>query len=344
MSQFRRKIPSYQNAQTGQQNFPYEQNFINQQIQVPRNKPRETFLRRLRFIPKFSGDSFTQLNEFIDVVESLYVSCRNESEENELYEQISLQLRGEAKNFILALDNPDWETIKNSLLKYFAYLANKEILTSQLENARQYKDESLNAFANRVRKLLRDKKATYSYMTEEQKLEYDRLARRTFSRGLSNIKLRNRLVTRGASSLENAIAYAIEFENDDSNHIPSDELFCLACRSSGHRQINCRHQNSEKNQIAKLISAIRLFVNKDNYNYENVDGYMPEEPGSDWNLNGDDENFFQKSNKRYLFESQNNNRFKRRRLNEIFEENDNFSVSQNSEPEIDSTEYTYPEN
>lgn len=119
---------------------------LNQQLNLPnpqgqydqnqRIKPRDTFLRRLRCIPKFNGENYSQLKEFIDVVESLYVSCSNQNEENELYEQILLQVRGEARNLIMSLNNPDWLAIKNKLLKDFAYLANKEILTTQLENAR----------------------------------------------------------------------------------------------------------------------------------------------------------------------------------------------------------------
>lgn len=42
-------------------------------------------------------------------------------------------------------------------------MANEEILMSQLENAHQEENESLNAFAERVRKLLRKKNARYSY-------------------------------------------------------------------------------------------------------------------------------------------------------------------------------------
>lgn len=223
-------------------------------------RPRETFLRRLRCIPKFNGDNYAQLKEFIDVTESLYISCNNESEENELFEQILLQLRGEARNVVLTLNNPDWQTIKNKLLKYFSYLANKEILSSQLENARQEENETLSAFADRVRKLLREKNATYAFMTEDQKLEYNRVARRAFSKGVTNNSLRNRLATRGATSLEDAIAYAIEAENDSLNNIPSVDLFCRKCRRNGHRLKDCKDTNSNNSEMSRLISALRSFT------------------------------------------------------------------------------------
>lgn len=126
-------------------NVSFEQNSThyqqNQNLRANSTRPRDTFLRRLRSIPKFNGDSYAQLREFIDVTESLFISCINRTEENELYEQILLQVRGEARNVVLSLNNGDWEITKKALIKYFAYLANRDILTSQLENARQYEGE-----------------------------------------------------------------------------------------------------------------------------------------------------------------------------------------------------------
>lgn len=237
-------------------NFDYQPR--NPRINLDR--PRDTFLRRLRCIPKFSGDSYAQLKEFIEVIESLFISCFNESEEDELYQQILLQLRGEARNVVLALNNNDWHSIKNKLLTYFAYLANKEILSSQLENARQQENETLSAYADRVRNLLREKNATYAFMTEEQKVEYNRFARRAFSKGIADRGLRNRLITRGASSLEDAIAYAIEAENDNINDIPAIDLYCRKCNRNGHRLRDCKVTINNNSDMNRLISALRSFT------------------------------------------------------------------------------------
>lgn len=303
--------------------------FERMQYQNQNVKPRDTFLRRLRSIPKFNGESFAQMKEFIDVVESLFVSTNNQSEENELNEQILLQLRGEARNLVLSLNNQNWDSIKSNLLKYFSYLANKEILSSQLENARQEENESLNTYADRVRKLLRDKNATYSYMTEEQKLEHNRVARRSFSKGISNLRLRNRLVTRGASSLEDAIAYAIEAENDDMNYIPPAELFCRSCNQSGHRSRNCSRSFDRSNVMNKLISALRAIGgNRQNLNSNNLgrgfnatqrinnfrNGNMNQNrdfnfmPNRNWNPNGaSNRNFNGAQNRNWYANNPNNN-------------------------------------
>lgn len=250
------------------QNFNI-QNFGN--FQPNRDMPRDTFLRRLRSIPKFDGEGFAQLKEFIEVVDSLHITCMNQSEEDELSQQTLLQLRGEARNVIMTLKNTSWGSIKNKLLKYFNYLANKEILTSQLENIRQNKDESLSAYADRVRKLLRDKNATYASMTEEQKTEHNRVARKSFAKGITNLRLRDRLVTRGASSLEDAIAYAIEVENDDLNLISSNEMFCRICNQTGHLQKDCRRRNSERSEMNRLISALQSINGQNSQSqYNNV--------------------------------------------------------------------------
>lgn len=310
--------------------------------------------------------------EFIEVIESLYVSCANENEENELYEQIFLQVRGEARNLVASLNNQDWEIIKSTLLKNFAYLANREILTSQLENVRQFEGESLNVYADRVRNLLRDKNTTYTYLTEDQKLEHNRMARKSFSRGILDVKLRNRLITRGVSSLENAISYAVEFENDDYNYISTNELYCKACESNGHRQKDCRRPYKRNSVMGKLTSAIRSIANGNKYNFQNDDGnfvpnddeknYIPNQNSNNlcnqnWNSGQNDQNFYYDDNfddnfnynyddnlddeTQHLFEPRNNDQ----NIYESFFQNNCTPLLENSETVVgSSTKSTESEN
>lgn len=232
-----------------------------------RTRARETFLRRLRVIPKFNGEKYQDLRDFIDIVDSLYYSAISQIEIDELYEQIILQLRGEAKFVILNLVGNDWPGMKENLLEHFSYLSNQNILTSQLENLHQEKNESLSDYANRARTLLKDKNATYTFLSNEQRLEHNRLARRAFSRGISEGKLRDRLLTRGASSLEDAIAYAIEAENDALNLIPNHELYCRSCKSNGHRERDCKHNSSDNTVINSFMSALKAFNGRSNSNF-----------------------------------------------------------------------------
>lgn len=254
------------NYDNQQSNFDMPQrgrnaNRINTQTDVEQENTRGSFLRRLRMIPKFNGESFQDLKDFIDITETLNFSCINRAEEQELFEHMVLQLRGEAKTLVSRLNNFDFETIKNALLQHFAYLANKNVLSSQLENLHQEKDESLSKYTERARKLLREKNAVYNNLTEEQRLEHNRIARRAFSRGISDTKLRNQMLTRGASSLEDAIAFAIEAENDAITDIPRNELFCKYCLINGHRENDCRRKESANSDVGKLASALRTMGN-----------------------------------------------------------------------------------
>lgn len=251
------------------------------------NKPRESFLRRLRSVSKFNGYSYQSLKDFVETIDTLYISCANEEEHNELYEHMILQLRGEARHVVLNLHNTDWETIKQTLLKHFDYLSNKNILASQLENLHQEKDETLTEYAKRTRKLLSDKNATYNYLTEDLRMEHNRMARRSFAKGIRDSKIRDRLITRGASSLEDAIAYAIESENDIVYDIPKYELYCRGCNRNGHRERDCysrnNSNNNHNNDLNSLLSALRSMNtrpprndynnqnNRQNYNRNNPD-------------------------------------------------------------------------
>ncbi|XP_055308858.1 probable serine/threonine-protein kinase DDB_G0282963, partial [Sitodiplosis mosellana] len=70
------------------------QNDLNTTSQLP---IRKQFLNRLQTIPKFDGATHKELVDFIDICDTLYQSCMNEYEESEFYEQMALQLRGEAR-------------------------------------------------------------------------------------------------------------------------------------------------------------------------------------------------------------------------------------------------------
>lgn len=231
------------------------------QLNTNEIKPRDTFLRRLRAIPIFNGESYTDLRDFIDIADTLYCSCTNQVEENEFFDQLMLQIRGEARIAVYDNDDPTWEGIKAKLLSYFSFLSNKEIITSKLENLRQAAKETISDYAERTRKLLTEKNRTYTNLSEEQKLEHNRLARRTFAKGITNTKLRERLMIRGANTLEDAIAYAIESENDSVNEIANGELYCQYCRAPGHRQRDCRRKNTDDGGVNQLIAALRNLGN-----------------------------------------------------------------------------------
>lgn len=227
--------------------------------------PRTTFLRRLKSIPIFRGESYNELRDFVDIADTLYVTILNKSEEIEFYHQLILQIRGEARNAIQNLEETKWQTIREKLRDYFSYLINKDIINSKLENLRQEKNESLNTFAERTRKLLRDKNNMYMGLSEDQKTEHNRFARRAFTKGIANPKLRSRLQIRGANSLEDAIAYSIEAETDLMQEISNRELICTYCRLTGHREKDCIKKDQNSGNLNNLISALQA-LNTNNTN------------------------------------------------------------------------------
>lgn len=127
-------------------------------------------------IPKFNGESYKALRNFLDIANALNESWINKVEKNELIDTLNLQLRSEARNVVGDLYESSFEEMRDKLLKYFAYLVNKEVVTSQLENIRQNEKETMTEYSERARKLLVGKCSTYKFLSDEQKKEYDRKA------------------------------------------------------------------------------------------------------------------------------------------------------------------------
>lgn len=224
---------------------------------------RKPYLDHLKKIPEFDGESYKALRNFLDIAGALNESWTNDVERNNFIDTLSLQLRGEARDVVGNLYQSSFDEMRDKLLKYFSYLINKEIVTSQLENIRQNDKETMSEYAERARKLLREKCNTYKFLSEEQKKEYDRTARRAFARGITESSIRDRLITRGAGSLEDAISYAIEADFDASITIPNSELYCKFCKINGHREANCWKKSSNASGINQLINFLGNVKNPD---------------------------------------------------------------------------------
>lgn len=211
-------------------------------------KPRDSYLRRLRLLPVFDGENYKSLRSFVDVTKALNDSWINNSEKLEFIETINLQLRGEARIVVGNLYESDYEQMRNKLLKLYEYLMNREVITSQLENLKQKPKETVVEYAERARKALKEKCETYNHLSGDHKNEFDRTARRSFMQGLRNMELKKQLFTRGSKTLEESIAFAIEADFESTNLITNSELFCTYCKNMGHRsrdsrkKLNCNHK------------------------------------------------------------------------------------------------------
>lgn len=248
----------------------------------PREKPRDSYARRLRLIPVFDGETYKSLRDFLDVAGALNDSWTNDTEKTELIETLSLQLRGEARNVVGNLFESDFDEMKKKLLKHFDYLMNREVVTSQLENLRQTAKETIVEFAERARKTLKEKCNTYSYLSEDHKNEYDRVARRAFTQGVRDPDLKRQLFNRRSDKLEDAIAFAIEADFDSANTVANSELFCTYCKNVGHRARDCRRKESNASGVGQLVSLLRGFsYNNGNRNSQGVANFRGR--GGRWN-------------------------------------------------------------
>ncbi|XP_031629196.1 homeobox protein 2-like, partial [Contarinia nasturtii] len=262
---FNENTPFNRNTQSANNRIPFREIPVREHSYRDASGARETYLKRLKNIPKFNGDSYSELKEFINKADTLYHYSSNEIEEDEFFEQMIFQLGEEPKNVIINLNNPDWVTIKQKLLKHYSYLSNKDLLASQIENLHQEKNESILKYSERARKLLRERNATYSNLSEDQRREHNKTALRAFARGLDDNRLKEKLSIRGSDTLENSIAYALEAESESFREIPQFELYCRYCRSNGHRERDCRRMNNGPNNINDLASILRS-LNMSNQN------------------------------------------------------------------------------
>lgn len=319
---------------SNRENNPQQQNQNN-------NICRKTFLTRLTSIPIFSGETRDSLTQFIDICDSLYFFCQNMNEYGELLMQIIIQLRGEARLVINELNENefDWADIKELLQNKFKYLSNRDIINSKIENLKQEKNESISDFADRTRKLLNEKNRAYNNLTYDQRDEHDRLARKHFARGINNSKLRERMLLRGSNTIEEAISFAIEMENENEGFIANNELFCKFCRNIGHRERDCRSKEQNSTPVNQLISAMRsLGTNNNNSWRNNRNSFNPRFGGNNFrNTNQNFSNirqnngFNQNFNQNRGYFNQNNNF--NRRFNDNSNQNNNFNPSFNQNRE-----------
>lgn len=65
----------------------------------------------------------------------------------------------------------------------------------------------------------------YSNLSVKQKTEHNRIAHKAFTRGLTNMEIKDKTSTRGASTLEDAIETALDMENDSFKF---QDMNCIA--------------------------------------------------------------------------------------------------------------------
>lgn len=270
------------NQEYSQNELPMHENGANC-TQWPQNQknenyisPRKIFLSRLRDIPIFNAESYSELIDFISTVDILEEVCQNEYEYKEFLIAIRLKLRGRAR--IVTQNNlNNWDDIKNILKNNFNYLNNREAKVTELENIRQSTNESLSKYSKRIRKLFDEILNTYECINADVIDILDRVAKRAYINGILSSKLKENLITRGARTLEDAIGGALEIENYFFNAVSNSEFYCNFCGACGHRERDCNERAMQNGQVGALMSALkRVMPNGRGYEFENNQIYSDE--------------------------------------------------------------------
>ncbi|XP_030767151.1 putative uncharacterized protein DDB_G0279653 [Sitophilus oryzae] len=173
-------------------------------------------------IKPYDGDSST-LNKFINRCESIFNSYKNlnDAELNQhILESIQEKLIDKAEIMVgNRAELTDWNSLKTALIQSFSDRRDLDCLIQELTRTHPDKHENIIAFGNRLQ-LLRSnvvqRISNDTTLTRQKKLCHisyiDKTALNTFIAGCSGT-LKNNIHIKKPTSLEDAMAYVIEFEN-----------------------------------------------------------------------------------------------------------------------------------
>ncbi|XP_030762018.1 uncharacterized protein LOC115886854 [Sitophilus oryzae] len=182
----------------------------------------DLFKSRLNNIKPFDGDCNT-LNKFnlkCDKLIQIY-SIHNNSELNShIFDCVQEKLISRAEVMVgNRSELTNWESLKAALQQCFSDRRDTDCLVQELTRTRPYKGEDLINFGTRLQLLRSNVAQRISNdlnLTQEQKLchikYYEKTALNTFIAGCTGT-LKNNMHLKQLNSLEDAMAYVVEFEN-----------------------------------------------------------------------------------------------------------------------------------
>lgn len=244
----------------------------------------------LNKIPEFSGDSKKNLDRFITAASIAYKKISNQEQSDSFYEEILRKTSGSALSTVERMTGSRWNEIESALRRRFSYLTvNSDVLRSKIESLRQNKNENISEFAKRARKLVNDRIKSYDCITVDLEHEIEKSALKCFQRGISNEKIRERVINMGACSLDRAFQNALEVEADMSFEINKRDFYCRYCLVPGHKTSNCRKNNDS--DIGRLAVVLEKLVNDTEYfSSENDTNQIDGQYSQNENANGHSNN------------------------------------------------------
>lgn len=248
----------------------------------------DLFKSRLNNIKPFDGDCNT-LNKFIlkcDKLIQTYSIHNNNELNSHIFDCVQEKLIGRAEVMVgNRSELTNWESLKAALQQCFSDRRDTDCLVQELTRTRPYKGEHLINFGTRLQLLRSNVAQRISNdlnLTQEQKLchikYYEKTALNTFIAGCTGT-LKNNMHLKRLNSLEDAMAYVVEFEN-------FEKLY--GNLNNSQNQNNFGSQN--KQNIFSNAQNFSGFPNQKSMNQSNFNF------GNNFNTNPNQQNIFGRPN------------------------------------------------
>lgn len=202
-----------------------------------------------KLIPEYDGKE-KALDSFIKKLDKLwtYIAAFDENDKTQFLLVLQLKLIDKAAEAVQNNDFNDWEAVKADLIAKITPHRNTEKSELKLCAIKQLPSEDVETYAKRIEDALDTLNRSFSVENQSEvvKRENDRKARKTFENGLIDATLRNKAISKGSSTLKEAVDYVIEQELRYSELKPNAS-FCTYCKKPNHTFAECRsRQNANR--------------------------------------------------------------------------------------------------
>ena len=264
-------------AEAEQQYIYILQNTLDRNVKVMENLTTQMRNQGLGsfHIECFEGN-VQKFREWVDAIEKY--SIMNKLTDEEKINVAFRTSKGAVSDFILKwqsegeTNNIRWDQLREELAKRFSLAFDIHGAKITLNEIRQFKDESIVAYSNRVRYVVTDVYSTI--IREREALEREML--QTFTSGLRDRNLQDKIITSGTLSFEKAIQIAHEQQNKSKTlamfhkkheretrmETPMEidhnrKIRCRFCNKFGHYTNQCRERKEIKPSVVHACDVGR---------------------------------------------------------------------------------------
>lgn len=209
-------------------------------------------------VPSFSGKEMP-LNQFTEKIDEMFTLLDEQTDKNKLVKWIRVKLTGRAKEVVTATNANTWDQIKTALRSEMLQPISTQSASKQLSRLRQNENESIEAFGERVKKLLSLLNNSYAPTISaaaliEIRTENAKMAQTVFEDGLNNTFLKMGVMNAQKTSLADSIHEAMDKEPRWTRNRGSKDgkthKSCNHCGKPGHIEEDCRLKAAGKSPQA----------------------------------------------------------------------------------------------